>query len=84
MQELRSNPVWLLPVLCYESSKNDLSQLIHGRDDTDTKHNRNRASKWSSVLLGVDDSGSESTEQNYKRDTDKPRPPPRSDRPWYL
>ena len=31
------------------------------RDDTDTKHNRNRDSNWSNALLGVDDSAYEST-----------------------
>ena len=72
------------PICVTRAGKMLLSQLIHSRDDTDTKHYRYRTRRWSNVFLRVDDSAYEATQQNHKRDADKPRPPPRSDHPWYL
>ena len=67
------------------------SQLIPKNDDTWIKNNRSRNSKWSMVELAGDVPADGTTKQNHKINTHTHthtptlrRPPPRSERPWYL
>lgn len=60
------------------------SQLRHSRGDTETKRDRSRASKWDNDQLEgykvLVDPHNETTKGGHTH----PRPPPTSDRPWYL
>ena len=64
------------------------SQLIHSRDDAETKWNRPRASKWSNDQLEgckfLMEPHNKTTKGTHTHTHPPTRPPPGSDHPWYL